>query len=325
MIKKRLFIFFLLAAVPVFLSVACSDDENSPTGASANVVDNPLPLDVGNRWDYLISQEISMDTDDNGTADFSASSAGYQSVSITRTEAFSEGEAFGLEHYHLMQRLQDPSVIDTTIEVHYLAPVKDKILLKAIETVQNNSGGFIPFSSTRKKDKAYTRISVGGNEIEITLDELGRLLLEPLPAYIPGENLDALLASDGIQNSDNVIYYDFDYTYVYDELYNGQNWVSAEALGVGGVEISQRVTNVLDELDGFEGPIAEVTLSNTFIDFYQSDQLKIRYYYKSGIGIIRAEIYDPAILIFLDLGDGNFIIGEGTWAVLKQLAAYTVK
>ena len=280
-----------LCFISLICVVSCSD---SPTGPDSNVVTNPLPLAVGNRWDYTIDQAMSIDTDEDGVNDLSATSTGYQSVSINRTEAFSEGEAFGLEYNYILQYLTDPSLADTTVEVHYLLPLKDKILFKASETIQNNTGGYIPFGENNNKtNKLYTRISIKGNYVDVTFNELSRLLLNPLPTVTPEQELDAWLASDGLQNSDNTYYYDFDYIEVYNNLFKGFDWTSAEALGVGGVRISQEVTNILSELDGFEGPIAEVTLSNTFIDFYKSEQLVIRYYYKSDIGVIRAEIYAP--------------------------------
>ena len=323
MIRIKLTAVFAFCLISFITVISCSD--NNPTGPGANVVDNPLPLSLGNRWNYVNSQSISIDTTKDEVDDLSSSSTGIQAITISRTEAFPEGEAFGLEYTHILQYLADPTKADTTVEVYYLVPLGDRILYKAIESVYN-TGGFIPFgSSSPKKQAVYTRISVGGNEVEISLEELGRLLLEPLPAYIPGVKLDALLASDGIQNNNNVYYYESEYVFVYDNLRKGFEWTSAEALGVGGVEITQKVSDILPELDGFEGPIAEVTFSNTFIDYYNSDKLDIRYYYKSGVGIIRAEIHDPAMRVELLIPDGHKVVDEcGEWFISKRLVSYSV-
>ena len=304
------------------LCLSCSD---GPTAVSSNVVTDPYPLEVGNYWEYNLVQSIFVESDSDTLPDWSLSSSGRQRVSVTRTEAITGDEAFGVRHHHVMGYLLDPAKADTTIEIHYLAPRSDRILLKAIETAYN-TGGFIPFGFNSGVKRLVTRIQQGGVSRYIPLSRLTRLLLEPVPSMVPASELDAMLASDGVQNRENVYLYDYDYILVFNEMYQGKRWVSAEAQGIGGVDISQKVTNILPELSGYEGPIAEVEMSNTFVEFASSEQYKIRYYYKSGVGIIQAELSDPEFMILLDLGNGQIVyLGIGEWAVVKKLTGHLVK
>jgi len=315
----------LLTAAALCLFSGCSDE--SPTAVVSDVVTDPYPLAVGNYWEYDIVQSIFVESGSDTVPDWSLSSSGRQLVSVARTEAITGDEAFGVKHHHVMGRLVDPQKADTTVEIHYLAPREDRILLKAKETVSNISGGFIPFGLKGADKRLGTRGKVGGVSRFISLAELGRLLLDPLAGDAgAARRLDALLASDGVINREGVLFYEHDYVFVFNELYKGRNWISEEAGGVGGIETSQKVTNIIPELSGYQGPIAEVEISNTFIEYFTSEQLKIRYYYKTGVGVIQAEIYDPDILIVLDLGDGTLhYLGNGLWSVTKKLTGYMVK
>ena len=92
------------------------------------------------------------------------------------------------------------------------------------------------------------------------------------------------------------------------------------------MEITQKVTNILPSLSGFEGPIAEVEMYNTFVDVTSSEQYKIRYYYKSGVGVIQAELSDPEWGIQLFIPDvGVVYLGIGLWEVVKKLTDYQVQ
>ncbi|MEA2062493.1 MAG: hypothetical protein U9P14_02240 [Gemmatimonadota bacterium] len=322
-LKRRVITPVLALAAALCLLAGCSDD--STTGVSTGVVTDPYPLAVGNWWDYELTQNILVKPKPDTIPDGKLSSTGLQKVSVTCTEAVTGDEAFGVRHFHVMGSIVHPDLADTTVEVHYLAQNDDRILLKARETAYN-TGGFIPFGQGSRGKQAGTMMTEGGANRFISFSQLARILLSPLASIAPASGLDALLASDGLQNRENVLFYDYDYIFVYKELYKGKRWTSAEAGGVGGIETTQKVTNILPELGGFEGPIAEVEVSNTFIEYFTSEQLQIRYYYKPGVGIVQAEIYDPSMWVIINMGNGDLLdLGVGLWAVTKKLITYEVK
>ena len=310
----------LALAGALCLCLGCS--EGSPTAVVTDVVTDPYPLAVDNYWEYELTQSIYVESDTNV---YSMSSTGRQAVSVTRTEAIAGDEAFGVRHHHVMGYLTDPLRADTTVEIHYLAPRSDRIILKGIQTTYN-TGGFIPFSLKSGDERLVTRVGPAGSGKYIPLTRLARQLLDPVPLLLSTSGLDALLASDGVINLEDFFFYDNDYLLVSKELYKGKRWVSIEAGGVGGVDISQKVTNILPSLSGFEGPIAEVEMYNTFVEYASSQQYKIRFYYKSGVGIIQAELSDPEFLILLKMPNGELLyLGIGEWAVVKKLTNYMVK
>jgi hypothetical protein len=310
----------LLLQVALFLYPGCGDD--GPIIPASDIVTDPYPLAVGNSWEYELNQSIYVQSD---TLIWSLSSTGIQKVSVTRTEAITGAEAFGVQHHHAMNYLLDPSTADTTIEEYYLAPGDDGIILKGILSTYN-TGGFIPFGLQEDVEQLVTRVGGAGSGSYIPLTRLSRQLMGPALSPAFTSRLDAMLASDGVINRDEFYAYEDDYLYVSNELYKGKRWVSSEAGGVGGVDISQRVTNILPSLSGFEGPIAEVEINNTFVDVTASEQYKIRYYYKSGVGIIQAELSDPEFMIFLNVpGVGVLYLGIGEWVMVKKLTSYSVK
>ncbi|HUU26219.1 MAG TPA: hypothetical protein VM123_00270 [archaeon] len=319
-IKKLLFYLLPLALVLAFRG--CSD--NNPAGPAGDRVMDSYPLALGDTWDYSMEMSISVQ-EDSTQPPISLSTSGRQHLEIKRTEMITGDEAFGIMFWQEMGRLFDTG-LDTTMEVHYLAPSGDKILLKAEEGVYY-TGGFIPFSKTSGAKRLGTKIKVGGASRFITLESLARLLLGTAgPGLLAEGETGPALASDGIQKKENVYFYDTEFIFTYSELYKGRSWISMEAGGVGGVEITQKVTNILPELSGYGGPIAEVERSNTLIEAAASEQYKQRYYYKGGVGIVQAEIYDPEFDIWASLPDGSIIyLGRGTWAVIKTLESYQVK
>lgn len=318
------FKYFLLFIFSLLLLAGCSDD-GGVTGVSSDIVTDPFPLALGNRWEYALEQSIFVH-EDTTKPPITKSSTGRQVLSINRTEMISGDEAFGVTFYHVMDYLFTEGA-DTVLETHYLAPRGDKVLLKAEERVYNPTGGFIPFSKTDNVARIGTKIKVGGVSRFITLERLAHLLLDSGTFYyLAAHNANTALASDGIQNKDNVFYYTEDYIFVFNELYKGRNWVSAAAQGVGEVNITQKVTNILSELGEFDGPIAEVELLNRFIVATASEQYKIRFYYKSGVGLVQAEISDPEFMIWRWPSDGSIeFLGIGTWTFIKKLVDYTVK
>jgi len=315
------FIGMLFAAL---ITLAGCSDESNP-GAVSQCVDNAYPLEVGNRWEYVVEQSVFVEHQDSTRPPTTVSSTGRQIVTITRTEAIKGDEAFGVLLTHYMGQLFDTGE-DTTMEIHYLAPHGDKIYLRAKQFVYN-TGNFIPLAKSDGVKKTGMRYKVGGESRVITLERLARMLLDPAGwnLSLPG-TVEPFLSSDGLQNRDDVVFYENDYILVFKNLCKGRNWISEEAEEIGGIEVSQKVTNILDELSGFQGPIAEVELTNTFIEATDSEEFRIRYYYKSGVGIVQAEISDPNIPIFARLPDGGIeYLGIGTWTVIKTLVDYTVK
>jgi len=318
------FKYLILFVFSLVLLAGCSD-EGDVTGVSSDTVTDPFPLALGNRWEYALEQSIFVH-EDTTQPPIAKSSTGRQVLTIDRTEMISGDEAFGVTYYHVMDFLFAEGA-DTVAETHYLAPRSDKVLLKAEEGVYNPTGGFIPFSKTDSDSRIGTKVKIGGVSRFVSLERLAHLLLDSESWYQPADGATGpALASDGIQNKDNVFYYTEEYIFVLNELYKGRNWVSAAAQGVGGVDITQKVTNILSELGGYEGPIAEVEESNTLIEAAASEQFKIRYYYKSGVGMVQAEISDPEFLIWLQHPDGSIeVLGVGTWTFIKRLVDYTVK
>jgi len=317
------FKYLLLFIFSVLPLAGCSDD--GVTGVPSDTVTDPLPLALGNRWEYEMEQSIFVHEDTTKPPIYK-SSTGRQVLTINRTETIGGDEAFGVTFYHVMDFLFAEGA-DTVLETRYLAPVGNKVLLKATEGVYNPTGGFIPFSNTQGVSRTGTMIEIGGVKRFVPLERLAHLMLgseswyQPSAPAVTGPEL----ASDGIQNKDNVYYYTGEYVFVLNELYKGKNWVSSAAQGVGGVGITQKVTNILAELGGYEGPIAEVEESNTLIEAATSEQFKIRYYYKSGVGMVQAEISDPEFLIWLQHPDGSIeVLGVGTWTFIKRLVDYTV-
>ena len=313
--------FFALVALAA-AAVGCSD--NGPAGPPADRVFDPYPLDVGNRWSYNLEQSIFVQ-EDTTLPPTTGSSTGYQNISITRTEVITGDEAFGVTLHHVMDFIFSEGA-DTVVETRYLAPKADRVLLKADQAVYNPTGGFIPLAQTGGKPQLGTLINLNGQEKFISLEKLAYLLASPRGSLLPKpESPLPVLASDGIINRDDVIFYETDYIYVFNELYKGLNWVSQPAGSVGGIDVSQKVTNILESLDGFEGPIAEVEQTNSLIEGASSENYKQRYYYKGGVGMIRAELSDPGFMIIQRLSDGTlYYLGIGTWTFVQKLTDYKV-
>ncbi len=306
-----------LAALALPLLAACGDD-NGPAGPGGNaVVENAFPLALGDRWTYLLEQSVFI-IDGEALPDSTRISAnGLQTVEATRTEVAGGEEAIGLRYDHIMGQLFLTGA-DTTVEIHYLARRGDKVLLKAIEGVYG-TGGFIPFSleGQSARDRLWTRVRIDGQERFITLHQLARrLLVGPSPILASG----TALSSDGLQNRDDVFFYEWDYVYSQQRLYQGLGWTSAEAAGAGGMEVKHQVTAILPSLSGYEGPIAEVRETNSLIEQTGSVQTVYRYYYKGGVGMIQAEYFEPDIDVYGPDSLGIFsYYGTGTWEVKKRL------
>ncbi len=317
----------ILAALALALATGCGSD-NSTVGVSSDRVVDPLPLTLGNSWEYSLQQDAYIDVkiDDTTFIPIHVSSTGTQTVNVTRTEAITGDEAYGLRYFHVMNYIFTTGA-DTTVEVHYLAPRGDMVLLKAIESGYN-TGGFIPLGLNDKPQpqRLYARVNLGGGTRYIPLERLGHILLDPEPAEGVSSSGSTSLASDGVQNRDNVYFYNYDYVMLYDELFKGRHWIASAAQGVGGLEISRKVTNILPELGGYEGPIAEVEETNSLIESISTLTYKLRFYYKGGMGVVQAEIYDSDFDFYMYGEDGlPQYIGSGTWQVVKKLTGHTVK
>jgi len=316
----------LMVAVPLILGLSCGNDSTSPE--SGDRVIDAFPLELGNRWEYTLEQSIFIQ-EDTTQAPIIASSTGRQIVTVTRTENIGGTEAYGMTFDHLMGYLFSTGA-DTVFERRYMAPQSDgRVLLKAEENVYNPTGGFIPFGEEQGKPRYGTLLTIDGQQRFISLERLAYMLSDPRGAFWSGQpqvSSSASLASDGVQNNENAFLYEDDFTYVYAELYAGLRWVSLAAGGVGGIDISSRVTAILDELDGIEGPIAEVEQTNSFIGATASENYKLRYYFRSGIGLVRAEISDPEFIIILQIPeqDSTAFLGIGTWTFVKKLSGYTL-
>jgi hypothetical protein len=322
--KNRIFLLIFTAAIYGFLAL-CGCGSDNTTGPVTDRVIGAYPLALGNTWEYTITMSIFVH-EDTTKPPISLSTTGRQVVEIKRTEMITGDEAFGVTYHQDMGRLFDPVGRDTTIETQYLARRGDKVLLKAIEGIYS-TGGFIPLASTPGEKKFGIRMKIGGVERFITLENLARLLLNSAgAAFFSLQNRSLQLSSDGVQNKDNVFFYDKDYIFVFNELFKGKRWTSVEAQSVGGLEIAQKVTNILPELSGINGPIAEVEVNNKLIEAASSLQYKQRYYYKGGVGIVQAEIYDPGQTIAEIMPDGSIVfLGVGTWSVVKKLETYSIK
>ncbi|HLA39520.1 MAG TPA: hypothetical protein VJ417_05970, partial [Candidatus Glassbacteria bacterium] len=312
---------FALALLGLALA-SCGD--NGPSGPPTDRVLDSFPLEVGYHWAYSLEQSIFVH-EDTTQLPFTGASTGYQDISVSRTEMITGNEAFGVKIHHVMDYIFSVGA-DTVDEMRYLAPTTDRVLLKAEQQVYNPTGGFIPLGETNLKPRLGTLLEVGGAKKFISLEKLAYLLGSPrgwkLPK--PGDSLPEL-ASDGIINRNDVIVYDTDYIFVFNQLYKGLNWVSQAAGGVGEVDVSQKVTNILESLYGYEGPVAEVEETNTLIGGASSQKFVLRYYYKGGVGLIRAELSDPEFLIILQLPDGSLeFLGVGTWTFIKKLSDFYV-
>ena len=311
---------FRLLLAGLLLAAACGND--SVTNAPGDRVTDPFPLALGDTWQYTIEQSIFVH-EDTTQPPITASSTGRQSVTVNRTEEITGDEAFGVTTRHVLDYLFSVGA-DTVVETRYLAPHGDRVLLKAEEMVYNPTFGFIPLSNKERPSRYGTMLKVGGVKMFITLERLGYLLLGPRGPLQTQEP--PALTSDGIQNDPNVLFYDKDYIFVYDELYKGKSWVSLAAQDVGGVDISQKVSNIIPSLGDYTGPIAEVEETNTLIEAAASENFIKRYYYKGGVGLIQAEISDPGFIIWLQLPDGSIqLLGQGTWTIIKKLVSYDVK
>ncbi len=314
-------------ALAILAATGCGDDKG-PAGISSDRVIDPLPLALGNSWEYSVEQHayIDVELEDGSTIPLHFTSNGSQTVDVTRTEAISGDEAYGLRYIHIMDYIFSTGA-DTTVEVHYLAPRGDKLLLKAIESGYN-TGGFIPLSvnGAPQGKRLLAKVSSGGVTRYVPLERLGMALLDAEPTE--GLLLSGVtaLASDGVQNREDVYFYSYDYVMLYNELYKGRRWISSAAASVGGMEISRKVTNILDELSGYEGPIAEVEETNSIIESISTLTYKLRFYYKGGVGIVQAEIYDSDFDFYTYDEDGNtYKIGTGAWQVVKKLTSHTLK
>lgn len=308
----------------IALSVSCGEDTG--TGVVSSRVTDPFPLALGNTWQYSMEQSIFIQ-EDTTEAPLVASSTGQQTVSIDRTEMITGDEAFGLKFTHYMNYLFGTGR-DTVVEAHYYASRDDRVVLKAEAGIFNPTGGFIPFSENDTGRRRYgTWVEVDGAQKFVSLERLGHIMMGTGSHLWSGlDGGDApLLASDGIINEENVVYYPEDFVFVFKELFKGRNWISNQAQGIGGLDIRQKVTNVLDGLGQFEGPIAEVERTNAFIEATVSNKYVQRYYFKSGIGLIQAEISDPEFLILLQMPDGSIeYLGIGTWTFVKRLESYSL-
>jgi hypothetical protein len=313
---------WLALAALLVMSLSCSDDSTSP--ATGDRVIDSFPLKLCNSWEYTLQQSIYVEREDTT---FSLSSAGRQSVKITRTENIGGLESFGMQTTHMIDYLFSEGS-DTTIEQRYFAPTSDgRVLLKADQAVYNPSGGFIPFANGNNEPVYGTMIEVDGQEKFISLEMLGYLLSDSRGSLFAGQQSGTLLASDGVQNDENSFIYADDYLYLYDELYKGLRWNSVTADDVNEIDISARVDNILGELDGYDGPIAEVTRTNSLIgaSALNSEQFTQRFYYKGGIGLVKAEISDPEFLIIIQFPDSTLELGVGTWTFTKSLSSHSVR
>lgn len=305
----------------LILTFSCSD--GGPSGVSSDRVSDPWPLELGNSWDYSLEQNAFI-TRDTPPYNLQLTSYGSQKVSITRTEAITGDEAFGVRIFHVMEYMLSEGA-DSTVEIHYLARRGDKILLKAVE-YGYNTGGFIPFGTVAgTKQRLLAKVSTENGTRYLPIEQLARALLNPESSASLKAGGGPSLASDGIQNNENADFYSSDYILLYDDLYKGRAWISSAAQSVGGIEISRRVTNVLPALSGFEGPIAEVEETNSLIESSETTSYKLRFYYKGGLGIVQAEIYDTDFDFYVLTDEGIDYLGRGTWQVVKKLQSYTVK
>ena len=314
----------ILTVILAILAGGCSD--SGTTGANTQVVVDPFPLSVGNRWEYSIEMRVAFIMEEDSTL-FTSSATGSQVVTVSRTEVIDGEESYGLLFDQVLGRVfATESGLDTTLEVQYYIPRKDRVILKAIEGVYS-TGGLYPLSKTGTEKRYGTLIGSGGSRKFITLERLAYLLLNAAGGrLLPGLQSSPELASDGLQNRDGVFIYESDYLYLFNELFKGKSWTSIQAQDGGGLTITQKVTNVLSELSGYEGPIAEVEITNSFMDIFGGDSYKQRAYYKSGVGLLQSEISDSDFDIFTPVDNNTVVkLGTGLWEVVKKLTRYEIK
>jgi hypothetical protein len=324
MIKTKLtYPGWLALAALLVISLSCSDDSTSP--ATGDRVIDSFPLALGNHWEYTLQQSIYVEREDTI---FSLSSTGRQSITVTRTENIGGLESFGMQTTHMIDYLFSEGS-DTTIEQRYFAPTTDgRVLLKADQAVYNPTGGFIPFAIGEENIPRYgTMIEVNGQEKFISLEKLGYLLSDTRGALFSSQQDGTLLASDGVENDETAIIYTNEYLYLYKELYEDLRWTSVSADDVNQIDISGRVNSILSELDGYDGPIAEVAQTNSLIgaSSFNSEQYVQRFYYKGGVGLIKAEISDPEFLIIVQFPDSSLQLGTGTWTFTKSLSSHHIQ
>ncbi len=311
-----------LTALLVF-SLSCSDDSTSPT--TGDRVIDAFPLKLGNSWEYMLEQSIYIEEEDTTLPPISFSSTGKQSIKITRTENIGGLESFGMQTTHMIGYLFSEGA-DTVIEQRYFAPTPDgRVLLKADQAVYNPGGGFIPFANGNNEPRYGTMIEVEGQDKFISLEKLGYLLSDTRGSFFTNQQSGTLLASDGVENAENTFLYADDYLYLYSELYEGLRWNSVTAESVNDIDIAGRVTSILSELDGYEGPVAEVEQTNTLTSALSSDQYRQRFYYKGGVGLIRVEMSDSEFDIYAAFPDSVVLLGLGTWTFTKSLGSHNVK
>jgi len=66
--------------------------------------------------------------------------------------------------------------------------------------------------------------------------------------------------------------------------------------------------------------------TNSIIESISTLTYKLRFYYKGGVGIVQAEIYDSDFDFYTYDEDGNtYKIGTGAWQVVKKLTSHTLK
>ena len=262
---------------------------------------------------------------DSGTV--SVSAGGSQSVTVTRTENVGGDESFAMTYTHIVDYLFSEGT-DTVVEDRYFAPTADgRVLLKAEEIIYNPGNNFIPFGDGNDQPVFGTLIEVDGKQEFISLETLGYLLSDPRGSFFDSRQQSVTsLASDGLINNEEAFVFTDDYLYLPQDLYEGLSWVSQEALQADEVKISGKVTAVLDELDGIPGPIAVVEELNSIAVGIGVGTLFVqRFYYKSDVGLIRAEISDPEFLIIVQNNDGSAELGEGTWTFTKTLTSSNIQ
>ena len=313
----------IIALAALVVLTACSDDATSPV--NGEVVTDSYPLALGNHWEYTLDQSVYVERE--GEEDISVSAGGSQSVTVTRTENVGGDESFAMTYTHIVDYLFSVGT-DTVVEHRYFAPTSDgRILLKAEEIIYNPGNNFIPFGDGNSEPVYGTLIEVDGKQEFISLETLGYLLSDPRGTFFDNRRNGTSLASDGLLNNENAFVYADDRVYMYKDLYEGLKWVSQDAQQADDIEISGRVTAVLDEVDGYQGPIAVVEELNSLTAgaLGIGEQFVQRFYYKGGVGLIRAEISDPDFLIIVQNNDGSAELGIGTWTFTKTLDSHSIQ
>ena len=206
--RLKLYIGCLLTVGTLCLFNGCSDE--NPTGVNTDTVTDPYPLKLGNYWDYSLAQSIYVEAQEDSLPPWALSSTGRQYVSITRTEAITGEEAFGVRHHHVMGWLTDPLRADTTIDTHCMAPRSYRIVLTGFLYGYDKASA-IPLSLATGEDRLVVRAGPAGSGRYIPLNTLARQLLDPVPMLTNTSGLDALLVSDGVINQDDFFAYENDY------------------------------------------------------------------------------------------------------------------